>query len=104
MHLVQNSETYVIYAKSLFVKEENLQNMGTKSQNKYKYIYERYKIWVLAYHGQQSSDDWWPTIGSVERLWPTISRCKGHHSGTCGNMIARHSGDFDWLILITNKS
>ena len=66
MHLVQNSETYVIYAKSLFVKEENIQNMGIKSQNKY--IYERYKIWVLAYHGQQSSDDWWPTIGSVERL------------------------------------
>ena len=63
MHLVQNSETYVIYAKSLFVKEENIQNIGIKSQNKS--IYERYKIWVLAYHGQQSSDDWWPTIGSV---------------------------------------
>ena len=66
MHLVQNSETYVIYAKSLFVKEENIQNMGIKSQNKY--IYEHYKIWVLAYYSQQSSDDWWPTIGSVERL------------------------------------
>ena len=64
VHLVQNSETYVINAKSLLVKEENIQNMGKKSQNKY--IYERYKIWVLAYHGQQSSGDWWPTIGSVE--------------------------------------
>ena len=30
MHLVQNSETYVINAKSLFVKEENIQNMGKK--------------------------------------------------------------------------
>ena len=66
VYLVQNSKTYVINAKSLFVKEENIQNMGEKSQNKY--IYERYKIWVLAYHGQQSSGDWWPTIGSVERL------------------------------------
>ena len=66
MHIVQNSETYDINAKSLFAKEENIQNMGEKSQNKY--IYERYKIRVFVYHDQQSSGDWWPTIGSVERL------------------------------------
>ena len=35
VHLVQNSETNVINAKSLFGKEENIQNMGEKSQNKY---------------------------------------------------------------------
>ena len=67
MHLVQNSETYVINAMSLFVKEENIQNMGKKVKISI-YIYERYKIWVLAYQGQQSSGDWWPTIGSVKRL------------------------------------
>ena len=101
MHLVQNSESYVIYAKSLFVKEENIQNMGKKVKISIYMNVIKYGSWLimasnyLTIGGRQS--------GQSSDCLPTISRYKGHHSGTCGNMIARNSSDFDWLIFITNK-
>ena len=37
---------------------------------------------------------------------PRSADTKGsdRHSGTCGHMIARHSGNFEWPIFISNKS
>ena len=37
-------------------------------------------------------------------LRSAVTKGIDRHSGTCGHLIARHSGDFEWLILITNKA
>ena len=47
MHLVQNSETYVINAKSLFVKEENIQHMGKKVKINIYMNVIKYGSWLI---------------------------------------------------------
>ena len=76
MYLVQNSETYVINAMSLFVKEENIQNIGEKVKISIYMNVIKYGSWLitasnhLAIGGRQS--------GQSSDCLPMISRYKGH--------------------------